>query len=1187
MARRKLAGKSKMESDMDRWTSGTTAASTATDRMRLGGRRLVLMALVVLGVVLGTGAASAAADPLWNLDIHHDETNFPPGGTAEYAFDVINQSDTPTSGPVTLTINLPVGLSRNSYFNDFATFDGGFVQWDCPGAQGDTVVTCTTNDTIHGHEDSRGLILTVGVAPDAGPDLTTTATLSGGGALDAPAVAGCAPGVGACASEPTHVSSEPVPFGVLNGSFIGDFFQADGLTRDRQAGGHPDRAAFSFDLTSVGTGISQEGEPLKIPVGGIRHVKIDLPPGFVGSPTSVAECTTAQLSADACPASSVVGIADVSAVHGYAGGRRFEFTRSVFNMTHPAGTVTDFAFLPAGKRVDVRVSLDPAQNYAVRAVASDINETVRPFTSKVTIWGVPADHSHDIQRCGLNFFETLCPTDHPLEPFLTLPARCGVGNQTKISGIDSWEHSGVFAPAQTYDLPGQMTGCDHLRFEPDISMRPTNADADSPTGLDVSVSVPQNLNPDGLATPPVKHVEVKLPDGMSLNPAFADGLASCTPAQIGLKTDDPVGCPDSSRIGSVTISTPVLPKPLEGSVYLAQQSANPFGTLFAMYVVAQDTEDRGVLVKIPGRIDLDPSTGQITTTFDDLPQLPFEHLTVSIRGGDRAPLVNPSTCGTKTLAGTLTSWSQPDVAVPVTSSYTVTQGPGGGACAADQGSRPFAPGFAAGTLQPTAGVFSPFSLKLTRNDGEQELTDLQADLPTGLTAKLAGVAQCSDAAIAAISTAPGTGRGEIDRPSCPAASKIGYVHAGAGSGPRPYYINGSVYLAGPYQGAPFSVVVVTPAVAGSVDLGSVVLRTKLTIDPDDAQVHVDSGAIPTIIQGVPIHLRDVRVVIDRPDFMLNPTSCAPKQFTGVVTAITGLAAPVGDRFQVGDCAGLGLAPKLAISLTGKGQTTDDKHPGVHATVTQPAGQANLKKVVVSLPLSLALDPDNAQALCEFTDGSKVDPTCPKGSIVGKAVARTPILNQPLTGPVYFVKNIRKDPKSGREIRTLPKLVIPLTGENGLRLNLVGTSNVVDNHLVSTFDNIPDAPVSDFTLDIDGGKSGILVVSGADICKSTQVADQQIDGQNGKTADADIYLQTPACSLKVLSKKIGKTSVAVKVGGLSAGKVAVTGHGIKKTTKTITKSTVATITAKRTKGKPGKVTVSFDPTGPAKAHKTTK
>jgi hypothetical protein len=279
---------------------------------------------------------------------------------------------------------------------------------------------------------------------------------------------------------------------------------------------------------------------------------------------------------------------------------------------------------------------------------------------------------------------------------------------------------------------------------------------------------------------------------------------------------------------------------------------------------------------------------------------------------------------------------------------------------------------------------------------------------------------------------------------------------------------------------------------------------------------------------------------------------------------------------------------MALSLSGKGQTTDGKHPAVTANLTQPAGQANLKKVRVALPLSLALDPDNANGLCEFADGSKPTPTCPKASIVGTATAVTPILDEPLSGPVYFVKNIRKDPKSGREIRTLPKLVIPLTGQNGVKLTLTGTSAVENDQLVTTFDNIPDAPVSSFKLNINGGKGGILTVSGdkADICKATQIAEQQVDGQNSKNADADVFIQTPSCPLKVISKKVTAKTMMLKVGGLRAGKVTVTGKGIKKTTKTIAKSTVATITAKRTKGTPGQAKVSFLPKGTKKAETAT-
>jgi hypothetical protein len=329
------------------------------------------------------------------------------------------------------------------------------------------------------------------------------------------------------------------------------------------------------------------------------------------------------------------------------------------------------------------------------------------------------------------------------------------------------------------------------------------------------------------------------------------------------------------------------------------------------------------------------------------------------------------------------------------------------------------------------------------------------------------------------------------------------------------------------------------------------------------------------------------VSIDKPGFMVNPTSCAPKSVDGALRSVAGATAALSVSFQVGRCASLGLRPALALTLSGKGQTTDGKHPAVTADLTQRSGEANIKKVEVRLPLSVALDPDNANGLCEFADGTKVEPTCPRASVVGSATATTPLLDEPLSGPVYFVKNVRKDPKSGRDIKTLPKLVIPLVGQNGVKLTLTGTSNVIDNRLVTTFDNLPDAPVSSFRLNINGGKHGILAVSGgskADLCAANQVADRQIDGQNGRQADADITIRTPSCPLKVISKKVTAKAVTLRVGGLGAGKVTVTGPGIRKTTKTIVSATVATITLKRAKGPLGKGKVSFLPNG-AKVAKT--
>jgi hypothetical protein len=919
-----------------------------------------------------------------------------------------------------------------------------------------------------------------------------------------------------------------------------------------EAGGHPYELQTNVTLNTT---VDHDGNVL--PDGTLKDINVSLPPGLVGDPSATPTCNYGALIDDNCPPSAQIGI-----IQADAGGIFNPFPAAgapIYNMERPDNLPAQFGFniSPVTGFIDSRVRT--GSDYGIDSQVLNVSAAIPILATRVTLWGVPADPSHNAQRdCPGRQIHFGCGTAQLPAPLLTNPTSC-TGPLTVNAQADSWQDVGHFAAA-TQTLPA-ITGCDKLSFTPSISIQPDTASADAPSGLHVDLHVPQAglQDPNGRAASNLKKAVVTLPAGFAVNPGSADGLGACSPAQIGLSSPGPAACPDNAKVGSVEVDTPLLADQLKGSVYLAKQNDNPFDSLLAIYVTA---EGDGVVIKLAGHIETDPVTGQLKTTFDNNPQQPFTDLKVDFFGGPRGALATPEACGHYAATAELTPWSG-GATVTTGDSFDITTG-----CVSG-----FHPSFTAGTKNTQAGAFSPFVLSFSRSDQDEEISGLKVTLPTGLLAKVAGVPLCSDADAAA-----GT---------CPDASQVGSVTAGSGPGSKPLFLPGKAYLTGPYKGGPYGLSVVVPAKAGPFDLGNVVVRQSLSIDPIDAHVTATSDPFPTILQGIPLRVRRVDVSLDRSSFTLNPTSCAAKQIQAQMVSTNGTLADLAAPFSVGGCGDLSYAPKLAISLTGKGQTTDDKHPGVHAVLTQPVGQANNKKVIVSLPLSLALDPDNAQALCEFTDGSKTDPTCPKGSIVGQAVAHTPILDQPLTGPVYFVKNVRRDPKSGREIRTLPKLVIPLTGENGLRLNLVGTSNVVDDHLVTTFDNIPDAPVSDFTLDIDGGKSGILVVSGTDICKATQVATQQADGQNGKTADADIYLQTPACALKILSKKVGKTSVAVKVGGLSAGKVTVSGKGIKKTSKTITKSTVATITAKRTKGKPGKVTVSFDPAGPAKAHKTTK
>ncbi|HEV7493045.1 hypothetical protein [Baekduia sp.] len=937
-----------------------------------------------------------------------------------------------------------------------------------------------------------------------------------------------------------------------------------------QAGGHPyeveNDVAFNLRADSSG-GVTPDQL--------VKDLSVSLPPGLVGDPTAVPQCPISTLQSFAnssqpgqgtsCPPSSQIGTATLL-VDYYAPNITAERI-PIYNLVPQDGLPAQFGFTYFGFVAVIDNALRTGSDYGLDSTSGNITTFLPIKRIHLDLWGVPADPSHTGDRSchGVQIGdgrggEGGCASSVQPRPFFTNPTSCS-GPQTVTGRADSWQDAGNFVTTTT-TLPA-TTGCDKLQFKPSLTLQPDTSAADSPTGPNVDLKVPQPglQDPNGLSSSNLKKAVVTLPAGLTVNPAAADGLAACTPAEIGINNASKPTCPDASKVGTAEVHTPLLPNNLKGSLYLATPHDNPFGTLLAGYLVVNGD---GVLLKLAGRFDTDPNTGQITATFDQNPQQPFDDLKLSFFSGPRAPLATPGVCGTYTTHSVLTPWSTPFTSdALLQDSFEITSGCVDG----------FRPTFKAGTTTPQAGAFSPFVLSFSRSDTDEEMSGLKVTLPSGLLAKVAGVPLCSDADAAA--------------GACPEASQVGSVSAGSGVGPSPLFLPGKAYLTGPYKGGPYGLAVVVPAKAGPFDLGNVVVRQKLEIDPIDAHVTATSDPFPTILQGIPLRVRRVDVTLDRPSFTLNPTSCAAKQIQAQLVSTSGTLADLAAPFSAGGCGDLAYAPKLAIALTGKGQTTDDKHPGVHAVLTQPVGQANNKKVTVSLPLSLALDPDNAQSLCEFADGSKVDPTCPKGSVVGHATARTPILDQPLTGPVYFVKNIRKDPKSGREIRTLPKLVIPLTGQNGLRLTVTGMSNVVDNQLVTTFDNLPDAPVSDFTLDIDGGKHGILVVSGTDICKASQIATREADGQNGKQANADVYLQTTACPLKIISKKVGKTSVAIKIGGLGAGKVTVTGKGIKKTSKTIANSTVATITAKRTKGKPGKVTVSFDPAGPAKAHKTSK
>jgi len=1033
--------------------------------------RRTFLTLALAATALGTGAAMASAAPILNLDMHHHQTHFPPGGTAQYWFEIDNVGDAPTSGPLTLTVKLPSSLSREAVL--FHSSDKPNLAWSCPGAAGDTTIVCTTTGVIPRHTVSRGVILSVAVAPSASGARFASAKLEGGGT-----------GTTATTVELTQIDSSEAGFGILPESFVPDFFTVDGRTTERRAGAHPALFTTPFDFNSIAIPPVNPLVPLKVESESVRNLVVDLPPGFIGAPTAIGECTAAQFTIAACPPSSQVGRIDVTVRTAIPNTTPFRnITTGVFNLSHPRGFITDLAFVVNANPVHIRVSLDPANRYAVRSEVGSINETLPPFHQKLTLWGVPAHPRHDSERCaafdnGVTTGE--CSTDTPREPFLSLPSQCDDDNVFRLHHYDSWQNTGVFGPDINYTMPGKMTDCEKPRFEPSVEIEPTGKQANTPTGLDVHIQVEQNDNPNALATPPVKSTVVTLPQGMSFSPSFADGLQSCTLAQMQLGNNEPVQCPQASRIGEVELSTPLLPKAAVGSMFLAAQRDNPYDSTFALLLVLEDTEERGALIKVPGRIDVDPVSGQIKTVFDDLPQFPFDDMTLKFRSGPRAPLVSPPSCGTQTIGVQLTSYAQPQKEVDRDNTYQVTEGPNGTPCPGDVSTRPFAPKFSAGTLNPVAGAYSTFLFRLSREDSEQELTGVKVALPPGLVGRIAGMSFCPEQAIASISTAEFAGRGELANPACPASSEFGSVSAGLGAGPGPNYFNGKVYLAGPYKGAPLSLAVVAPGIAGPFDLGNVVVRAALHVNPETAQVTATSDPFPTILHGVILRTRDVRMRLDKPQTTINPTNCSKMAVNGEVGGIGGALFNAQVPFQVGSCGDLSFKPKLDLRLFGG--TKRGAHPKFRATLTMPPGGANIAAASVALPKSEFLDQGHIKTIC--TRVQFAAEACPPGSIYGKVEAITPLLDEKLSGNIYLRSS--NNP--------LPDLVAAFRGGK-IDANVIGRIDSVNGGIRNTFDFVPDVPVTKAVFTFAGGKKGLLVNS-RNICSKTFRATARFSGQNG-------------------------------------------------------------------------------------------
>jgi hypothetical protein len=1117
----------------------TSERSPASQERLKGGLLAIVVALTLSAV--GAGVAGAAVVPAGRMSLHtfvptvrfsaEDNTGCEASvhqheegkknvACDQYQVVVTDAGSLPVEGPVTITDTVPEGLevrSTQSVYTGIKEGEGEALACETVGQ----TVTCTFGEAL---APARRLNLWI--------DVTVSAGAQSGQLNTATATAPESPQ--ASEEQPDIVGSEQETFGP---SALGALIAGVNGLPDTEAGAHPYEFTTRVDFRSA---IRETPDLKELGVTTVRDVKdaaVDLPLGFLGDALSTPQCALTELTREAeapteveerggCPADTQVGLVQAEPTSAASA------KGPIYNLVPEHGVAAEFGFVDVLHNIHViysSVAPTPA-GYTIRATATDLPQAkLTDFV--VSFFGEPAVRQEEIARG-----ERRKPTAVPHVPFFTNPANCGGGELQTAVHVDSWLDPGRVNPDGSPDLSDPnwtsasttqpaVTGCSLLRFEPEaFSLKPETTQADAASGLSFDLKVPQSEKPETLGTPPLRDATVKLPAGVVVNPAAAGGLGSCSSAQIGwlggsvtnFNAAQPA-CPDASKIGSVEVATPLLASTLPGTIYLAAQNDNPTHSLLGGYIVIDDPVS-GTLVKIAGRLETDPSSGQITGVFDENPQLPFSDLKLHFFGGVRGELATPESCGSFTTASDLMPWSAPESGPDATPSSTFQVN---GGCAPG-----FAPAFMAGATSPQGGAYSPFTLSFSRQDSEQELSGLTVTLPPGLVGKLAGVGECSDAELAAAAGNP-SGAGEQASPECPASSRIGSVQASAGVGSEPFTLGGTAYLTGPYRGAPFGIAVVVPALAGPFDLGNVVVRSRLSIDPSDAHVTVVSDAFPTVIDargadggvdGFPIRMRSVSITMDRPSFTLNPTSCAPASIGATLTSTAGVSAVVSSHFQVGSCASLAFKPSLAVTTAGHASKANGA--SLDVKVLYPSGPvgayANIRSVKVDLPKQLPSRLTTLQKAC-VAKVFEADPAdCPVASDVGTATASTPLLDVPLVGPAYIVSH-------GGE--AFPDLEIVLQGDN-VTLVLDGSTRIKKGITSSTFKTVPDAPVSSFDLKLPAGKYSILSANVAQsahysLCGQTLAMPTAITGQNGAVIKQTTKISVTGCPKAHKAKKTKK------------------------------------------------------------------
>jgi hypothetical protein len=904
--------------------------------------------------------------------------------------------------------------------------------------------------------------------------------------------------------------------------------EEEGGLSSTQAGSHP------FQLTTALTFNTQSTETI-IPIGGgresgaevealalTRDLRFNLPAGVLGNPTPLPKCSLhvfLMLNSPGvkCPNNTVVGVASPILANSSAiEWDPYVDTTPLFSLEPSVGEPAKFGFQTGVGPVILDTSVRTGGDYGVVVTVPTITQGVTFIGNLVTFWGVPGDSRHDSARntsCLANSEnaaaisggpEPQCSTGEKTQPFLIMPASCGNPLYTTIEA-DSWSEPGKFTEPFGYSFqnsenePFAEDGCNKLPFEPSISLTPDGQQGSTPTGLTVGVHVPQeaSLNPTGLAESTVKNTTVTLPAGVSLNPAGADGLMACSIEQVGLDSPAPISCPEASKVGTVEIATPLLPEPLVGGAYLATQEANPFGSLVALYIVVEDKK-AGVLVKLAGEVKPNPATGQLVSTFKETPQLPFEDLKLNFFGGSRAPLGTPALCGGYTTTASIEPWSG-NGAVDSSSEFQITSGPNGTPCS---NPLPFDPSLTTGSLNIQAGAFTPFTMTMSREDGNQNLDAIQLKMPSGLLGTLSNVKLCGEA--------------EADAGTCGPESLIGHTTVSVGLGGNPYTVTGGeVFITGPYEGAPYGLSIVNPAKAGPFNLGRVVVRAKIEVNRENAALTITSDSsgpygIPQIIDGIPLQIKHVNVSIDRQDFTFNPTNCAPQEIGGSITSSQGATSTLHVPFQVTNCATLKFKPIFTVSTAGK--TSRKNGASLNVKLTYPKApfgtQANIGKVKVDLPKQLPSRLTTLQKACPDSTFDANPAACPANSRIGTATATTPVLPVHLEGPAYFVSH------AGLKF---PELIIALSGE-GVTVYLHGETFISPQGITSsTFRTIPDVPIGVFELKLPQGPDSALAAN-ANLCSSKLVMPTTFLGANGMSIKQSTPVTATGCPKKAKVKK---------------------------------------------------------------------